>query len=154
VPAVSDGLTIDTTRFRARTRRIAKALPEIEAKAMWAASKPVWEKSQYRVPVDTGKLKGSGRRVVYRKGTSVTAHMSYGYAGSGAERYAYPIHEHPINTEASPGTWFRDGVPIDPLNYTTPGTGPKFLEGPVLESKGTFAAEVGQYIKTALKAMA
>jgi len=156
----TSSITLDTKQVKMTLSRIIKALPELEAEAVWKGSDYTWKVTQRRVPEKLGALRRSGKRTVYRKGDAVNVLMEYGRAGSSAP-YAYAIHEHPINTEASPYTWFKGrkkgeragGTAIE-LNYTKGGSGNKYLEGPVNENRKEFVKTTGRFIKFRLQQLA
>jgi len=156
----TSSITLDTKQVKITLSRIIKALPELEAEAVWKESEVIWKASQRRVPEKMGALRRSGRRTVYRKGDAVNVLMEYGRAGSSAP-YAYAIHEHPINTEASPYTWFKGrkkgervgGVAIN-LKYTKGGSGNQYLKGPVDARRHSFPKGVARRIKFQLQQLA
>ena len=149
---------LDVHRVRQHIERIIKAAPQIEADAIWHASKAIYKATQDRVPVKSGKLKKSGRRAVARKGDTINVYITYGHQGSGAERYALAIHEHPTNVTYSPGKrlkpkgiWFtRPGGEPKILDYTKDGTGDKYVEKPLNEGKEKYLQDVAKYVKREL----
>ena len=64
-------------------------------------------------------------------------------AGTGAAAaYAVAVHEH--LSEHSPASWKKAGQ--DGVHWRIPGTGPKFLENPVMEAKSTLLDRVARRI--------
>ena len=61
-------------------------------------------------------------------------------AGGPSTPNAAALHEHPDNTQFSPPTW------RGPLNYTTAGTGNKYIEKPVIETSGDLAPAIAQAV--------
>ena len=174
---MAEGVQFDDRVVRRNLERIVKAAPEIEAKAVRKASKPVFALSQNLVPLDTGALRASGKIATAAKGDTITSFISYGdpsaamKAGqeklSGPAAYAQAVHEHP--SEHSPDSW-DDGVRwqqrSSPRSFgATKGPwrsgvvgarnvksrGPKFLERAINNSRGSFSREVGQEIMRQLK---
>lgn len=66
------------------------------------ALRPTFDKSQVRVPKDTGELKASGFLEVKKKGKVVQADMGYGLAGK--PFYAVYVHERTDVAHAAPTT--------------------------------------------------
>ena len=164
---MAEGVQFDDRVVRKHLERIVKAAPEIEAKAVRKASKPVFALSQKLVPLDLGPLRGSAKIATAAKGDTITSFISYGHPGSGAEKYARAVHEHP--SEHSPDAWGDDvrwqqrssprpfGATKGPWRSGVVGArnvksrGPKFLERAINNSRGSFSREVGQEIMRQLK---
>lgn len=105
-----DALRQKLTDFR-------KSLPQAVGKAMYQFAEEVMgdSKGTY-VPVDTGALMNTGHvdpPVI--SGTSVTVELGYGDESVG---YALIVHEE-MTTKSG-----------NPINWTRPGSGPKYLETP------------------------
>ena len=96
------------------------------------------------VPVDQGALRDTGtvREVSHGIGMNVEIRLSYG--GGGTTGRAIAIHERPDN---DPPTW--EGK--SDLNWTKPGTGPKYLELPVMHHSAKVPAVVAEALVMALK---
>lgn len=77
---------------------VRNATPRVLEKAL----QPTFDKSQVRVPKDTGELKDSGFLTVTRKGKIVQAEMGYGLAGN--PFYAAYVHERTDVAHKSPTT--------------------------------------------------
>ena len=165
---MAEGVQFDDRVVRRNLERIVKAAPEIEAKAIRKASKPVFALSQKLVPLDRGPLRGSAKVATAAKGDTITTFISYGHPGSGAEKYARAVHEHP--SEHSPDAWGDGGVRWQqrssrrsfgatkgPWRSGVVGArnvksrGPKFLERAINNSRGSFNREVGEEIMRQLK---
>lgn len=105
---------------------------KVEAELIMTDSK------QNYVPVDKGTLRQSG--VVgdpVRNGDEISISMGYGGA---AASYALSLHEHP--SESSPPTWEGKA-----LTFTKPGTGPKYLEQPLMKAVDGMAERLASRIK-------
>ena len=177
---MAEGIEFVDKTVRRNLERIVKAAPEIEAKAVREASKPVFALSQKLVPLDTGALRASGKIATAAKGDTITSFISYGdpsaamKAGqvelSGPAAYAQAVHEHP--SSHSPRSWkgkVRFQQRSSPRSFGgtkgpwwTPRKGgigkrnitrrgPKFLERAINNSRGSFNREVGQEIMRQLK---
>ncbi len=109
---------------------------------------------------DAGQdLKGRSQSVApYRPGESdhlrdhAFSEVSSGRGGpelqvgyEGPEGYLYVQHE--AHWENFMGRY----GPKDIENYTTPGTGPKFLEAPYLENKDRYKREIADAVRRALR---
>ena len=118
-----------------------RGLAQMKAKFARAATnaKPVMEKDLLRfgtlvmndakeryVPVDHDVLRSSGKvEIVTDAGWSNTMAVRLSFGGPAAS-YAIAVHEH--LSDFSPATW-QDKTD---LNWTKAGTGPKYLEMPVM----------------------
>lgn len=119
-----DALRQKLTDFR-------KSLPQAVGKAMYQFAEEVMgdSKGTY-VPVDTGALMNTGHvdpPVI--SGTSVTVELGYGDESVG---YALIVHEElGISRGHGPGKG-KEGPRTagHPINWTRPGSGPKYLETP------------------------
>jgi hypothetical protein len=85
------------------------------------------------VPVKTGTLKGSKREQITVKPREVEGTITYGGA---AAPYALIVHERMSDT----------------IRYTTPGTGPKYLEIPTMQMAEEMPKRMGFYMRRVLKA--
>lgn len=86
-------------------------------------------------PRDKGHLVGTG--TVFdpvKKGDEISISMGYGGPA------ALPLHEHP--SEHSPPTWEGKA-----LTFTKPGTGPKFLELPLMKAVDGMPERIAERIK-------
>jgi hypothetical protein len=93
---------------------------------------------QHYVPVDLGPLKNSGfvDRPVH-EGRKTIVRLSFGGAASA---YALAIHEHP--SQYSPPSW--KGVIV---TFSPTGTGPKYLERPLMAKVATMATDIAQDLR-------
>ena len=135
-----DHIHIDADDVMKALSLLGTSLPAHLGGAIREIAEEVMTASQELVPVDLSALKNS--KVIgsiVRSGQDVSITMGY---GGQAAAYAEAVHEHP--SDHSPASW-AGGV-----NWKTPGTGPKFLERPVIEAQRTFADDVGDRIKTRL----
>lgn len=128
-----------------RLRQIARLFPDRVASAIYLEAQIVMTESKRRTPVasDGGTLRASGRvHEPVRRGNKISVTMSYGGAASA---YAIAVHETP--SEHDPPSWramYDQGGSID---WTSEGTGPKFLEGPINEAMPEMAMRIGERIK-------
>ena len=82
------------------------------------------------VPIEAGDLMDSGETVVFPlTGKSYQTNVQFGRTG--AREYARAIHEH--HSKHSPPSWL--GLSAEDINWTKPGTGPKYLEKPIREAR-------------------
>lgn len=78
---------IGDKKTRAELRRMQRKWPEALAVALFEEGVEIFKESQEQVPVDTGRLKGSGLVFMRRAGTDFSTVIGYGTA------YALRIHE-------------------------------------------------------------
>ena len=116
----------------AKIKQFAAKFPDRVAAAVYQEAQIVMTESKRRCPVasDGGTLRASGRVALpVREGRRISVTLSYGGA---ADAYAIAVHEH--LSEHSPPSWIKAEENGHPVQWTTPGTGPKFLEGPIDEA--------------------
>lgn len=116
----------------AKLKEIADRFPDRVAAAIYTEAQIVMTEAKRRTPVarDGGTLRASGRvSLPVRKGRDISVTLSFGGA---ADAYAIAVHEH--LSEHSPPSWIVAEDQGRPVRWTTPGTGPKFLEGPINEA--------------------
>lgn len=106
--------------------------------ALYYEANVIMTESKKRCPrsPDGGTLRASGHvqdPVVQGKRISVT--MGYGGAASD---YAVAVHEH--LSEHSPPSWRHK----EDIDWTIPGTGPKYLEGPIKEAVPGLKGRIAQ----------
>lgn len=96
------------------------------------------------VPVDDDVLRQTGKvEVLPAMGRmGVEAIVSFGEGG--ASEYAIPVHEH--LSQWSPPTWKAAELTGKGINWTKPGTGPKYLELPLGEARIGFASRIAMAI--------
>ena len=125
---------------------------QMGAQALYQEALVVKQKAFQLCPKDKGHLRNSlwvQRPVFDGNEASVTIHCGGGVAAP----YAIAVHEH--FSEHSPPSWKqRGGKSFSPtgvasegnwgrsINWSVPGTGPKFLERPVLEA----SAKLGELL--------
>lgn len=105
---------------------------KIEAERIMTDSK------QNYVPVDKGTLRNTG--IVndpVKNGDEIS--ISMGYGGQAAP-YATSLHEY--SSPSNPPTWNGE-----PLTFTKPGTGPKFLELPLMKAVDGMLERLASRIK-------
>lgn len=131
--------------MEAKLKQIARLFPDRVASAIYREAQIVMTESKRRCPVaaDGGTLRASGRvHEPVRTGNRISVTMSYGGAASD---YAIAVHETP--SDYDPPSWramYDQGGSID---WTSEGTGPKFLEGPINEAMPEMAVRIGEHIK-------
>lgn len=86
-------------------------------------------------PMDTGALRESGRTEVERKGNKITAKVIFG--NEETIDYAAVVHED-----------------MQPKNWTTEGTGPKYLETAVDQTRDEIEELIGNTFDASIKKMA
>lgn len=124
---------------------IALKFPDRVGKAIYTKAQTIMTESKQRCPVasDGGTLRASGHvDEPVRKGRHISVVLSYGGAASA---YAIAVHEH--LSEHSPPSWVSAEQSGHGIHWTTPGTGPKFLEGPINEAVPTLAADIAEMVR-------
>ena len=124
------------------SKNLLSKVKKLEKQQMQAlkieAEKIMTDSKQNYVPVDKGSLRNSG--VVgdpIKEGNEISIHIGYG--GSAAPQ-ATALHEHP--SDSSPPTWEGKA-----LTFTKPGTGPKYLEIPLMKAVDGMAERMSERIK-------
>jgi hypothetical protein len=110
---------------------IARFPKQARAALQRQAERIMTDSKEHYVPVDNSPLKNSGH-VSMQTGNRLVAELSFGGA---AGAYALAVHEHP--SSFSPPSW--QGKTI---NWTTPGTGAKYLEKPLMRAVPTLARDI------------
>lgn len=119
--------TLTGEELERKLKGLLDSIPAQSEEALRALGQRVFDKSQERVPVDKGKLKGSGRWEITREGNVVTLRIYYG--GSDAP-YAIVVHED--------------------LQAHHDNGQPKFLESALLEEMGSSGlGELAEHIDLA-----
>lgn len=129
-----------TGEMIAKLKQIAEKFPDRVAAAIYQEAQIIMTESKRRCPVasDGGVLRASGLVAEpIRRGRNISVLLSYGGA---ADAYAIAVHEH--LSSHSPPSWITAEENGHPVQWTTPGTGPKFLEAPINEWMPTGAAAV------------
>ena len=126
------GRSVKLKDFSAELRtETAKAIKAIEG-AVYLAANNVIAKSIREVPKDDGALRSSNFvSRPRRSGNAIT--VRFGYGGMAA-RYALFVHEMPEGT-----------------NWTTSGTGPKYLERPLNAARPKIGAEIEAFASRLFK---
>jgi hypothetical protein len=102
-------------------------------KELYQFGNEIMSVSQERVPVDTGALMSSGRvELPVENGTEVSVTLGYGSLSVG---YAWHVHENMSQT----------------VRWQRPGSGPKFLEGPLKEVQDQLPARVAAAVMRGFK---
>lgn len=138
---MADGFTFDASAVLASLSKLGTSIPREAAGALSEVAEEIMTESQDLVPVDLGALKNS-KFVQSPERASDGLSVTMGYGGEAAA-YAEAVHEHPSAT--SPQSWLKGAV-----HFQTPGTGPKFLERPVVAAQRTFASDIAARLKTRL----
>ncbi len=117
--------------MEAKLRQIAAKFPDRVAAALFQIAQEIMTEAKRRCPVasDGGVLRASGQvSVPVRSGTKISVTLSFGGA---ANAYAIAVHEH--LSAHSPPSWVVSVENGKEIQWTTPGTGPKFLESVINE---------------------
>lgn len=128
-----------------KLRGIATHFPDRVAKAIYTEGQIIMTESKRRCPVaaDGGTLRASGTvHEPVRHGRNISVTMSYGGAASA---YAIAVHEH--LSEHSPASWVEAERSGRGVHWTTPGTGPKFLEGPINEAQPNLGVAIAERVR-------
>ena len=114
------------------------------ARALYRRMEAVMARSKRQfVPVDLGPLKDSGYvSFPERRGDTLSCTASYGGA---AAAYALAVHEHP--SSYSPFSWRRAEALGHGVHFSPAGTGPKYLEKPLMQWAQTAAVDLANDIK-------
>jgi len=119
-------------------RYFGQELSRRNIRGILARAEYVLEQAQERfIPEDLGNLSDSGRIVVSPKGWSV----SVVFGGPGIPQ-AVAIHEH--LSEHSPYSWRVAEAKGAGVQWTKPGTGPKYVERPLLEEARDLARNMNE----------
>lgn len=128
-----------------KLKALAAQFPDRVAKAIYTEAQIIMTESKRRCPVapDGGTLRASGMvHEPERHGRDISVMMSY---GGGAIDYAIAVHEH--LSEHSPPSWVEAERSGSGIHWTTPGTGPKFLEGPINEAQPTLGVKIAERVR-------
>jgi hypothetical protein len=131
------GLDAVLRNFGALEAKVRAELPG----ALYELGEEVIAESDKLVPKDLSALKDS-KFVAQpvRAGDDVSVTLGY---GGEAKDYAEAVHEHP--SEHDPKSW--KGITIV---WHTPGTGPKYLERPMIELKRTYLSRIAETLRARL----
>lgn len=125
-------------------KNFAAKFPDKVGAALYKEGQAIMTESKRRCPVaaDGGTLRASGQVAKpVRSGNGISVTLSYGGA---ADAYAIAVHETP--SEHDPPSWqamYDDGGSIQ---WTSAGTGPKFLENPINEALSGIGERLGREI--------
>lgn len=135
-----------TGNLIANLRELAKKFPDNVLGAVYVVGQRIMTVSKRRCPVapDGGTLRATGTvgRPV-RRGRAITILLSYG--GGVADAYAIAVHEH--LSEYSPPSWVIAESSGRGIVWSSDGTGPKFLEGPINEAAPRVMADIAEIVK-------
>lgn len=123
-----------------KLREVGNKFPDRVAKSIYKRSQIIMTEAKRITPVaaDGGTLRASGQvSQPERLGRTIWVTLSFGGA---ADKYAIAVHEH--LSEHSPPSWLHAADNGRQIQWTTPGTGPKFLERPILDALQTLAADI------------
>lgn len=126
-------------------RQIADRFPDRVAAALYTEAQIELTEAKRRTPVapDGGTLRASGMvHPPVRRGRNISVMLSFGGA---AMDYALAVHEH--LSEHSPPSWIAAEASGYGIHWNVPGTGPKFLESTLNESRPYIAARVARRIR-------
>lgn len=122
-----------TGGIRAFTGRLQAKIPD----AVEKSCDRILKKAQQLVPYDRGDLHDSGRIESSEKGYS----QRVVFGGQGIA-YAVATHEH--LSSSSPHSWRVAEAAGRPVRWTKAGTGPKYVERPLLEETSFLAGAWAQ----------
>lgn len=137
------GFKIHTKGLEKRLRAIEKDVPDEMHEARKEAAKDLLERVRFRTP--KGPAPGGGDLRDDLNVSHGPKESRVGFSPGLSSDYAMVQHE---------GGWLNymgtEG-PKDIENYTTPGTGPKFLEGPMLENRPRYKKQIREAVKRGLR---
>lgn len=123
---------------------VAERFPLRVEAALYQFAQLILTEAKRRCPVaaDGGVLRASGMvSEPIREGRNLKVIISF---GGGAIAYAIAVHEH--LSAHSPPSWIKAEESGHPVQWTTPGTGPKFLESVINEMMPGAAAWIAERI--------
>lgn len=123
-------------------KKIAAEMPGRVEAALYREAQLIMTEAKRRCPVakDGGILRASGQvHEPERVGRRIRVLMSFGGA---ADAYAIAVHETP--SEHDPDSWKAMYEHSGEIHWTSEGTGPKFLEGPIKEAQPTINERVAR----------
>jgi hypothetical protein len=128
--------------------RLGQAGMKVAGAGLRAEAEMIAKKARRLCPVEAKVGRGAALRgsiEVHKpeiKGKDISVAIT---AGGPSLDYATAVHEHP--SEHSPSSW--EGLGPDEIDWTVPGTGPKFIERPLLEAKDGMAERIGKRLDLA-----
>lgn len=138
------GVLKGVKEMQAVLRKIVEKFPDRVAAAIFLEASIELSEAKRRCPVapDGGTLRASGRvHEPVRSGNNISVTLSF---GGGAIDYAIAVHEH--LSEHSPPSWIAAEESGSGIHWNAAGTGPKFLEGPLNESRPHMGARIAQRV--------
>lgn len=117
----------------ATLKKIADKFPDYVGAALYQEAQFLMTEAKRRTPVasDGGALRASGRVAPpLREGRNISVTLSFGGASID---YALAVHETPSSHD--PASWKAMYAHGGQIHWTTPGTGPKFLESVINEAR-------------------
>jgi hypothetical protein len=140
------GFKVHMKGLEKRLRVIEKTVPDEMDEARRESAKDLLERVRNRTPM--APLPGGGDLRDDLNVSHGPRESRVGFSPGKSSDYAWVQHE---------GGWvdFMGSEHPDTSkkieNYTTPGTGPKFLEGPMLENRARYKRNIAQAVKRGLK---
>ena len=137
-------------KLKKLARNAPKARQAVKAE-IYQFSEEVMSDSKEIVPVRTGNLMNTGKVLLpTEQGNTVTVQMGYGDSAVG---YAIYVHEalegpNPIDPNWS---WAKKVARGGQIDWTRPGSGPKYLERPLKAKQDQLPGRVGDAYRNALK---
>jgi hypothetical protein len=125
----------DPAQMQEIVARIAAEMPDIASQALWEEGALVMNEAQRRCPKDTGLLRNTRKDGTEAADDSrqndpaVIADGAITLEIGFYKEYAAFVHEGIAGKSTA-------------KNYTTSGTGPKFLEGPIMERQDLIAPNI------------
>ena len=131
-----------------RIDSVAAAIPPAVTDAYRGFAADLMDESQRRVPFRFGDLHDSAF-VDPPESDGSTLSLTLGYRG-----YEYAIYVHEALEGARPPSpnwsWTKKAARGEPIEWTTQGTGPKYLEGPANEMESQLPGRVCDAVSSAL----
>ncbi len=140
-------------------RRLRDKVPSVAAAALYMEGQRVMRQSQeHFTPVGHpggGTLKNSGKVDVPMRGNQVPGGSELGLTskdwvvrlsyGGGAQAYALAVHEH--LSSHSPYSWRVAEDQGRPVKFRLRGTGPKYLERPLMAAKIGLQSRIAEKVR-------
>ena len=139
---MNGGKMLGVPNVVANLRKLADMFPDKVASALYMEAQLILTEAKRRCPVahDGGQLRASGRvQAPVREGKNISVTISFGPMA-----YAIAVHEH--LSEHSPPSWIKAEMLGHGIDWTTPGTGPKFLESVINEAMPDMARRIADRI--------
>lgn len=148
------GRMFGVREMQAKLKQIVDKFPDRVAAAIRVEAEIEMTEAKRRCPVGPvgakrrpgevpGTLRASGMvHDPVRKGRNISVLLSF---GGGAQDYAIAVHEH--LSEHSPPSWVAAEESGYGIHWNAAGTGPKFLEGPLNESRPYMAERIARRVQ-------